>query len=197
MRIFHILILTLIPLPSLAIDDSQLDKHLSTYKKWSTSLYAFDIARQHKYLSPELSKNLSRIKIKPATKETLTCKSYLVSHFENEAEEARADSMLTDSFNVFGTSNNDITLNVFNECMGKDSTIPTHLSGISINISNATGKITQYQIKSHKNKKAGFSDIEIDKEFNLFAKLTEKKPRIDLKNHDFADDIQRLKEQNQ
>lgn len=184
-------------MPSLAIDDSQLDKHLSTYKKWSKALYEFNIDKQHAYLSPELSKHLTRIKNKPAIKEPLTCKSYLVSHSTNDDDEIDRANMLTDTLNVFGSSTNDIELNIFNECTSKNSIKPIHLSGITVNISPTTGKITKYQIKSHKNNKAGFNDIDIDKEFNLFAKLTEKRNEIDLKNHDFADDIQRLKDQNQ
>lgn len=179
---------------SFAIDDSQLDKHLSTYKKWSTALYEFNITRQKTYLSPELSKHISRIKNKPSTKESLKCKSYLVAHHEIEPAKT---NLVAESVNSYGSNSNNIELNVFNECASQNSYNTTHLSGITVNINTETGKITQYQIKTHKNNKSGFSDSDIDKEFNLFAKLTEKQDQIDLKNHDFADDIQRLKNQNQ
>lgn len=179
-------------MPSFAQDDPKIEKYLSTYKKWSTSMYEFDVKKQSKHLSPELSKRLSMVGNPPTTKEAMKCRSYLVSHSfsVNGAHNTPKELNLP-----FGPKEDNVELNVFNECTKDKSNQITHLSGITVNISTTSNKITHYQIKTHKNSKSGFSEFSIEKEFALFEKLTEKNKNIDLKNHDFSADIERLKNQ--
>lgn len=195
MRIFQILALTLLPLSSFAVEDDGLEKYSTIYKNWSKSLYNLEIDKQKKYLSPELAKRLSYASKRITTKQSLDCKSYLVSHNVNYNEGAPSDQ-----FNLLNSTSTDegiIELNVFNECSENKSTSITHVSGINVHIGLNTKKITQYQIKTHKNNKNGLSDQEIENSFSLFTDLSKPKEKVDLKSHNFTEDIERLKKQNQ